>query len=50
MMDNVCSCCNKKNQKDNFLCEYCGFYMDMTLALDEYFNLPIITNKDEQIN
>lgn len=43
--NNICSCCNKENDIDNFLCEYCGFYMDMSIALDDTFNLPIITNK-----
>ena len=46
-IDNICSCCNKENDPDNFLCEHCGFYMDMSIALDDKFSLPIIINKDE---
>ena len=45
MKDNICSCCNKENDPDNFLCSYCGFYLDMEINLDNDFNLPTITNK-----
>ena len=45
-MENICSCCNKENDPDNFLCEYCGFYMDMQISLNE-FGLPEINNKTE---
>ena len=44
MKDKICSCCNKVNDPDNFLCEYCGFYMDMSIALNDY-GLPEIKNK-----
>lgn len=39
-----CNCCGHVNDKDNFLCSECGFYLDMAIALNE-FGLPDIEQK-----
>ena len=44
-MEKICSCCNKENESDNFLCSYCGFYLDMAISLNEYGLPEIKDNK-----
>lgn len=33
--NNICNLCNETNDKDNFLCSNCGFYLDMTIDINE---------------
>jgi hypothetical protein len=34
-INNICNLCNEDNDKDNFLCSNCGFYLDMTIDINE---------------
>jgi hypothetical protein len=43
-IDKDCSCCGHVNEKDNFLCSACGFYLDMSISLNDY-GLPDIEQK-----
>ena len=40
-IDKNCSCCEHVNDKDNFLCSECGFYLDMRISLNDH-GLPEI--------
>ena len=39
--DNICSLCHEENERDNFLCAYCGFHLDMKIDIND-FGLPEI--------
>ena len=40
-MNSICSYCGNKNERDNFLCSDCGFYLDMEITFNELNLLEI---------
>lgn len=36
-----CGLCHKENHKDNFICEHCGFHLDLKITYNE-LGLPEI--------
>ena len=47
--DNICNLCHEENERDNFLCAYCGFHLDMKIDIND-FGLPEINWNDMKID